>query len=157
MHSEPMLNKQRGAIMIEAAYVLPFMFLAILLQIEAVNYASDRLFANNIMSDMNQLVMSHANQTSTSGEDVGFTICNADGRVEVLAAQAESALRANFEAAIGVDPNAMDIVYKPTVTNGVTSFVVEVSVPSSTIVLPEAFATSFPLKTNMLLSIDLSC
>lgn len=151
------LNKQRGAIMIEAAYVLPFMLLVVLLQIEAVNYASDRLFANNIMNDMNQLVMSHANQTSTSGEDVGFTICNADGRVEVLDTQAEAALRSNFETAIGVDPDAMEIVYKPSVTNGVTSFVVEVSVPSSTIVLPEAFATSFPIKTNMLLSIDLSC
>lgn len=152
-----MQNKQRGAIMIEAAYVLPFMLLVVLLQIEAVNYASDRLYANNIMTDMNQLVMSHANQTSTSGQDVGFTICNADGRVEVLDTQAEAALRSNFEAAIGVNPDAMEILYKPTVTNGVTSFVVEVSVPSSTVVLPEAFATSFPLTTNMILSIDLSC
>lgn len=153
-------TKQDGAIMMEAAYVLPIMLLMILLVVETVNYASDRLYANNIMTDMTRLITDQANDEAMrpGNQSHRFVSCSSES-VVVNESEAATGLQELFAISIGngTVPEGLEMTYEAKQTQGVTTYVVKVSIPSQTLFLPSYIAQSFPIKTNMLVSIDLSC
>ncbi len=140
--------------------MLPLMFLAILMIVEAVNYASDRLYANNVMTDMTRLIVDQANDEASrpNSQNHRFVSCNAN-KVVVNEGEAAQGLQELFAISVGNGqvPAGMSMDYQASQIQGVTTYVVAVSIPSQTLFLPDSVAQTFPIKTNMLVSIDLSC
>lgn len=56
-------NKQSGSVMIEAAFIVPIVILAVILTIDAVNYGAERIMLNNAVMSVNQTWKERMDQT----------------------------------------------------------------------------------------------
>lgn len=144
--------------MIEAAYVLPVMMVVVLLIVDVVVYASDRLYANDVMADAYHLFMAEAAALSS---DPTLTVSNvqcSDGHVSLNEAEAKTTV-ANAFTSIFPGFNSENLTISVVSSTGIVPqvFVMDVSFTSQTIFLPEAFAKSFPVKAKLILSFDLGC
>ncbi len=147
--------------MIEAAYVLPIMLVMILVLVDVVVYASDRLYANDVMADAYHLVMGEASMVSADDPQQNV-VCTAGaagepGTVELNATQLQTTIT---DAFIKIFPGLVvgDIAYDIVTSSGVpTVHVITVRFPSQTIFLPDSFSQQFPIEAKLILSIDLKC
>lgn len=142
--------------MIEAAYVLPIMLVMILVLVDVVVYASDRLYANDVMADAYHLVMGEASMVSADNTSQGSAICAA-GTVKLDEAILQQTITSNF---VTMFPGlvAGDVVYDIVTSSGVpTVHVITVRFPSQTILLPDSLSQQFPIEAKLILSIDLRC
>ena len=150
------IEKQRGAVLLEAAYILPLMLAMALFILDVVVYSADRLSANNVMADTYRLVMGQANSIvpGESGKNVN---CVAN-LVQLNTSEVEKTIRGNM-ASLFKDLSSSDVTIKTTTQSGVTPqvYIVNASFPSQTIFLPDTLAQTFPVKSQLILSFDLGC
>ncbi|HIQ40450.1 MAG TPA: pilus assembly protein, partial [Sulfurivirga caldicuralii] len=88
------MRRQGGFSLIEAVYVLPLMLIVILALVEAVNYASDRYYLNNALTDFfYNVVMTEAQARASSPDYDSQLVRCVSGRVQVDENQAGEMLR----------------------------------------------------------------
>lgn len=151
------MGRQGGFSVIEAAYVLPLMLIVILALVEAVNYASDRYYLNNTLTDFYTVVMTHA-QAQASDPNYSSQIVRCDsGRVQVNENEASELLRQMVLRVTSARSDTLEIVAQKQTLMGIDTYVVDVSMPMQTRFLPSGFAQSFPLRAKLIISFALSC
>jgi hypothetical protein len=70
-----MYAKQKGAVLLETAYVLPIMLTAILLTIEAVDYAVNSFSVNDVLYDTRLNLVNDVSVVSNGGGSSGYASC----------------------------------------------------------------------------------
>lgn len=150
------IKKQNGAVLLEAAYILPLMLAMALFILDVVVYSSDRLSANNVMADTYRLVMGQAN--SIAPGDNGKNVTCTANLVQLNTSEVEKTIRNNM-ASLFADLSSGDVTVSTSTEAGVTPqvYIVNASFPSQTIFLPDTLAQSFPVKSQLILSFDLGC
>lgn len=150
------MNKLRlkGAVSIEAAFIIPIIITLLLAIIEVVNYAADRLVATNILADELQLARTAAMaiQADANLNQNTYAVCSANVvtlRESSFSSELSSRLRSQFAGS--------------TVTTNIENFanvsfqtyVVSVSIPARPILLPDLI--QFPINVTNIVTWDLSC
>ncbi len=151
------MGRQAGFSMIEVAYVLPLMLIVILALVEAVNYASERYYLNNTLTDFYTIVMTEAQALASDPKHTSQLVSCASGKVRVDESQAAQMLRQMVLNVTHARADTLDIVAQKLTLMGIDTYVVDVSMPMQTHFLPPEFAKTFPLKAKMIISFALSC
>jgi len=150
------IHRQQGAVMIEAAYVLPIVMVMIMMVIDVIVYSVDRLYANDVMADTYHLVMGEASVVSADNPKQNV-VCTA-GRVELNVAQVETTITNAFESIFdGLLASSVAIHTESTDGAVPEVHVITASFASQSIFLPDSFAQVFPVKAKLILSFDLGC
>ncbi len=156
-------HKQSGAIMLEAAYVLPLVILVVLMIVESVNYSLDSLKLNNVMDNGYQVVMIQAQQLNSDPTKTLSTVKCSGGSGSLIGMD-ESGFKTWLTNAVamsvgknGVAPSGLTISIVLQTVGGILTYVVKMSYPSQTIFLPTAMMQHFPVKTQGLFSFNLTC
>lgn len=156
-----MLEKQKGAVMLEAAYVLPLVLIVALLSVEAVNYASDCYSANDVLANVNEAVLLEASAVSSGVTNNSPLVNCQDHKVVPNQAAIQTLLNTNIQnsqvGGAGNIPDGFDLNWTEQTVSGLLVYVVNISFPSKTLVLPEAMAQSFPVKSNTIVTLGFSC
>lgn len=144
--------------MIEAAYLLPFMMIALLAVVDLIGYVADRLSANDVMADAYQLMMNQANAQAIDPDlTLNTVICQAH-KVELNSGGAETFIKNGFTGLFdGLDKSAVTVDIQKQPGESPSTYIFKAQFPSQTLFLPEAFAQSFPVKAKLIISFDLSC
>jgi len=147
--------------MLEAAYVLPLVLIVALLSVEAVNYASDRYSANNVLANVNEAILLEAGAVS-SGIATSSPLVTCQGHQVVPNESAVlTLLNTNMQnsqvGGAGNMPDGFQLDWTQQTVSGLLVYVVNISFPSKTLVLPEAMAQSFPVKSNTIVTLGFSC
>lgn len=151
-----LIKEQSGAVLIEAAYVLPLMMVVALLIIDTVVYATDRLAANNAVNDIYQMVVSQAQRVAlVPGATSNFVQCT--NHQVVPQAQALQTLMQNTVAAVANrQPNEITVnVTQP--PSQILDYIVDVQFTAQTLFLPQDWAQVFPVRNRMYISFDYTC
>lgn len=160
MISLPRFEKQRGAVMIEAAYVLPLFLVVSLLSVEAVSYATDRYTANNVLADLNESILIEAQAVSAGDiQNSQLVSCTAN-KVIPNESTVSSLLKSNISASSvgkGSLPEGFNLDYTNSNVAGLLVYVVNISFSSQTIVIPVELAKKFPVKANTIVTLGFSC
>lgn len=152
------LKFQKGALMIEAAYLLPFMMIALLAVVDLIGYVADRLSANDVMADAYQLMMNQANAQAIDPDLTLNTVTCQAHKVELNSGGAETFIKDGFTGmfdGLGKSDVSVDIQKQP--GESPSTYIFKAKFPSQTLFLPDAFAQSFPVKAKLIISFDLSC
>lgn len=145
--------------MIEAAYVLPLFLTVMLLSVEAVNYASDRLVTNNVLANLNESILLEASIIASGEGGASLVRCESNKVVpneSTLVALLNTNIAAS-QVGNGSVPAGFQLNYTSQVVSGLTVYVVEISFPSETLILPDSFAQSFPIKSSTIVTLGYSC
>jgi len=157
----PKLEKQKGAVMLEAAYVLPLVLIVALLSVEAVNYASDRYSANNVLANVNEAILLEAGAVSSGVTDESPLVTCQGHQVVPNQTAIQTLLNTSIKKSQvgGADlmPDGFDLKWTEQTVSGLLVYVVNISFPSKTLILPEAMAQSFPVKSNTIVTLGFSC
>lgn len=87
-----LLKHQKGAVMLEAAYVLPLVIMAMLAIVDAVNYAMDAIETTNVVQTAYDAVMEEAgSQANQPTVTFAFVSCQ-NGKVDLKASAVQSYL-----------------------------------------------------------------
>lgn len=144
--------------MLEAAYILPLLLVMLLVLLDVVIFATDRLQANDVMADTYNLVMGEATALSADPTKTFKHVqCNSN-KVELNAAELESTVKGSFVKVFnGLQES--DVILNTQAEADVTPqvYLVDVKFWSQTLFLPDAVAQSFPVKAKLILSFDLGC
>ena len=142
--------------MLEAAYVLPLIIVAMLAIVDAVNYAMDAIETTNVVQATYDSVMAQAGeQADNPSSAFAFVSCQ-NGKVDLNV----SAVQSYITDAVSIlldKPLAPSDQVAVTKWNAspVNSYLIDVSVKSSTLFLPDAF--SFQIHSKGILSLDYVC
>lgn len=147
--------------MLEAAYVLPLMLIVALLSVEAVNYASDRYSANNVLANVNEAVLLEASAVS-AGVTTNSPLVTCQGnQIVPNEAAVQTLLNTNIQnsqvGGAGSMPDGFQLNWTQETVSGLLVYIVDISFPSKTLLLPEAMAKSFPVKSNTIVTLGFSC
>uniref|UniRef100_Q31EV2 Pilus assembly protein n=1 Tax=Hydrogenovibrio crunogenus (strain DSM 25203 / XCL-2) TaxID=317025 RepID=Q31EV2_HYDCU len=161
MHSKSLLGKQKGAVMLEAAYVLPVVLIVALLSVEAVNYASDRYSANNVLASLNESILLEASAVSSGMTASSPLVTCQNSQVVPNESAVQTLLNTNIAnsqvGGAGNMPDGFQLNWTQQTVSGLLVYVVNISFPSKTLVLPESMAQSFPVKSNTIVTLGFSC
>lgn len=142
--------------MLEAAYVLPLILVAMLSIVDAVNYAMDAMQSTQIVQNAYDVIMSQSQERSVNAAATVTLVKCASGKVDLDTVATQTFIKDGVEKVLGKALAPSDTV---TVTkwdaSPVNSYVIDVNVGSSTIFLPESFA--FKIHTKGIVSIDYTC
>lgn len=146
--------KLKGAVSVEAAFIIPVIITLLLAIIEVVNYAADRLVATNILADELQLARTAAMaiQADANLNQNTYALCSAN-----VVTLRESSFSSELNAKLGSQ------FAGSTVTTNIENFanlsfqtyVVNVSITARPILLPDLI--QLPINVTNIVTWDLSC
>lgn len=160
-------NKQKGAVLIEAAYVLPVIIGVLLFVVEAVAYAMNSFAANDVLTDVHSVMVDEAVQVSNleTGETIPASIlyasCNAgkvalptgsNTSINTLIKTTLATKSVTFEAS---DPGATNIT-KSTIS-GFDVYVITFTGTANSLVIPEFMSVLMPISVDTVISIKDNC
>ena len=146
--------KHKGAVSIEAAFIIPIVITLLLAIIEVVNYAADRLIATSIVADELQLARNAAIAVQNDSNLNQNTYAQCSNNIVVLRDSAFSdELRSKLNAQFS-NP-AANIHITQSSNGSFQTYVVSVSIPARPIILPDII--QLPINVTNLVTWDLSC
>lgn len=152
------MDKQKGALVIEAAYVLPLIMAAALLLVDTAIYATDRLSTNNAVNDVYQLVVSQSQFLSLNpgkGSSTQYVTCQ-NNKVEPEKGKLTSLVKDAVASVVTRQPDDIRVQVTEPATD-ITDYIVEIEFDSHTLFLPDSLAQTFPVRSRMYISFDYSC
>lgn len=161
-----MLDKQRGAVMLEAAYVLPIMLGVLLFVVEVTGYALNSLAANDVLSDVHSTMLNEVAEVSAleagdTADDVQFASCSSDrvvlptGSNATIANIVTTALASRNITFDASDPGVANIT--SSTVDGFDVYVVNFSGTANTLVIPGFMSKLLPINVDTVLSIREDC
>jgi hypothetical protein len=152
------LKKQNGAAMLETAIVLPFMLTAILLIVEAVDYAINSFAVGDAVNMIHGEVSRDISSVSRNGKDSHYASCE-DGAVTLKRTVIKDDVKAKALSRLkslspSLDINGSASVPEPLLP-GVYIMEFEGEVPMR--ILPINMSRYFPIKVNTIISVKDSC
>lgn len=161
------LTKQKGAVMLETAYILPILLAVILFTVEVVGYALNSLAANDVLTDVHTRILTEVAKVSNlePGEDlessVTFASCSS-GKVVIptgnnsdINSIVTSALASKNISFIASDP-AQTVINK-SVVSGFDVYVINFTGTANSLVVPTILAELLPINVDTVISIKDSC
>ncbi|WP_373020448.1 hypothetical protein [Thiomicrorhabdus sp.] len=162
------LNRQRGAVMLETAYVLPIMLGVILFVVEAVAYAMNSFAANDVLTDVHSAILVEVSEVSnlaagaTPDPSIKYVECGSTGKVALKStagAELTTFIKQSLETK-GVTFDASQPI-AATVTNSTISgfevYVINFKATANSLVLPSVLEAMLPMSVDTIISIKDSC
>lgn len=155
------LKHQRGAVMLEAAYVLPLVLLVVLLMIESVSYALTTYVVSDQVYKLHSQIMAQVGEVAGSGTTTSSTpvaVCvshkvelqNAANMASLVKTGVPTAYQAKFTTPLSAT-FSMEVV-----NDDLDVYVIAVKAAVTPNVL-SGFGISLPININTLVSINESC
>jgi hypothetical protein len=156
-------NREKGAVMLEAAYVLPLVVLAGLFLLETVSYSMNSFAANDVLTDVHSQIISDVADVSNSpdGTASGYAVCT-ENRVVLdtsksaeLTAHVKEALEAKKVTFVSGQPLVASISARP--ISGFDVYVINFKGTANSLVLPDILEKFLPINVDTIVSIKDSC
>ncbi|GAB6035347.1 hypothetical protein [Galenea microaerophila] len=142
--------------MLEAAYVLPLIVIAIIAIIDAANYSIKALEVTQVLQDSTQEVMYQAVQQSENASEVLPLVQCAGGKVDLKTNEVKQFVTDALKQVLGesnVDTDAVAV--DPWSASPINSYIIAVDVKPFLMMLPEFSGAKISSKN--IISIDYSC
>lgn len=159
-------DKQKGAVMIEAAYVLPLMVGVTLFIVEAVVFAMNSLGINDVLTDVHTSIISEVSEVANADsyaslkQQPTFVKCEG-GKVTLNTDPSPINGLVNeylLKRKISVKSGSGATVAGPTVISGFDAYVISYkAILSDTVILPEWASGLLPVNVDTIVSIKDSC
>lgn len=158
------INKQKGAVMIEAAYVLPLILITILLIFDAVRYTTATFSANSVLWDLHKQIESDKISRSKSSTFISSYVSCVSGKV-VMNSGENLAIKSMLVNGMGVEGYTINspVAKVAEITNlsdevgALKLYSVEFTGVLNSIIVPDAFMQKFPFKIYDLISMNQDC
>ncbi|MDG6779048.1 hypothetical protein QCB44_10060 [Thiomicrorhabdus sp. zzn3] len=158
-------KREKGAVLLETAYVLPVMIGVILFLIEATSYALNSFAANDVLTDVHAAIVSEVEAVSNKepGQTVSptpvYVFCDTDK--VVMLPDSDAILQAHAKEAM--EAKGITFVGQPTATissnivGGFDVYVINFTGTATPLVLPDMFEQGLPMDVDTIVSIKDSC
>jgi len=156
------LKKQKGAVMLEAAYVLPVILGVLLFVVEATAYSMNSFAANDILTETYSQVLDDVSAVSNAENAIVTTFAGCTSNKVVLnnseiKRYAEDKALISFTK-MGVNftsPYSVDV--KTSSINGFDVYVINFSGTANSLVIPGFLSQLLPISVDTVISIKDSC
>ncbi|WP_127471208.1 hypothetical protein [Thiomicrorhabdus aquaedulcis] len=152
------LHYQRGAVMLEAAYVLPLIILVILFMVETLNYALNSFAVSDVLTAAHSEIISEVSDVAALGTTLRYVTC-ASGKV-ALKGDAAATLKSDVEAKLkDVMKFATPVTAKFTesAVGGFDVYVVNVKGVANTLIVPNSLGVPLPISVDTIISVKDTC
>lgn len=157
------MKRQRGLVMFEFAYVLPFFLAVVLFLIASVDYAMNSFAANDVLTDVHSQIISDVADVSNSpdGTASGYAVCTGNkvvldtSKSAELTTHVKGALEAKGVTFISGQPLAATITGSE--ISGFDVYVINFKGTANSLVLPTILEDYLPINVDTIVSIKDSC
>ncbi|MBO1923800.1 MULTISPECIES: hypothetical protein [Thiomicrorhabdus] len=160
-------ESQKGAVMLETAYVLPVLLGVVLFIVETLSFALNSLLVNDVLTDIHLTIVDEVQEISSleSGESpsssVLYAYCDGGsvrlpvGENESMTALAVSALEAKGVAML--DSNPAKVTVSMQTESGFDLYLIRFTGTADLLVLPNFLNELLPMDVDTVVSIKASC
>jgi hypothetical protein len=157
------MKYQQGAVMLEAAYVLPLVLAASLLIIELISYSMNSFVANDVLTDVHTQIISDVADVSNSpdGTASGYAVCTGNkvvldtSKSAELTTHVKGALEAKGVTFVSGQPLAATITGSE--ISGFDVYVINFKGTANSLVLPTILEEYLPINVDTIVSIKDTC
>lgn len=168
LHRNASLNRQKGAVMLEAAYVLPLLLGVVLFIIETLSYAMNSLTVNDVLTDAHLAIVDEVQQISAL-EDASdyssvFGLSCVDGSVKLPEGTNDTvntlvlnALTSKGVSLLNSDPGLVTVTNDADSEFGFDHYVIRFQGTADSLTLPTFLNELLPMSVDTVISIKASC